>query len=178
VKKSVVITIEGISPLLMHRYPIEPLQVPVEKMSAEEAAEVATYRLNGIDSDLYVPGQAVQRALVAGAAYSKGKGRASLQKQVAACVLVPEDKLSLGAKSYVIDARPVMIPATRGRVVRYRPRLDTWRLKFELEFDNELLTEQQLRQVVDDTGQRVGLLDFRPERKGPFGRFNVTRWER
>jgi len=30
---------------------------------------------------------------------------------------------------------------------------------------------------VDDTGQRVGLLDFRPEKKGPFGRFVVTRWD-
>lgn len=31
--------------------------------------------------------------------------------------------------------------------------------------------------IVDDCGTRVGLLDFRPERKGPFGRFVVTKWE-
>jgi len=31
--------------------------------------------------------------------------------------------------------------------------------------------------VVDDAGVRVGLLDFRPERKGSFGRFMVVEWK-
>jgi hypothetical protein len=31
---------------------------------------------------------------------------------------------------------------------------------------------------VDDAGQRVGALDFRPEKKGAFGRFVVTHWEK
>jgi len=34
-----------------------------------------------------------------------------------------------------------------------------------------------LRHIVDDAGSRVGLLDFRPERKGPFGRFIVIEWK-
>jgi hypothetical protein len=48
---------------------------------------------------------------------------------------------------------------------------------FEIEYDTVLLKEEELRQVVDDAGSRVGLLDFRPEKKGPFGRFIVTEWK-
>ncbi len=168
--------IKGISPLLMHRFPLEPVQA-IGKKSKEEQAEIAAYR-DEETGELYIPGVAIQRAFIAAATYSKGKGRASLQKPVAACVFVDPDQCGLGTKDYKIDARAVVVPATRGRIVRYRPRLDTWEIAFSIDYDPELLTEQQLRTVVDDAGARVGLLDFRPEKKGPFGRFMVTVWER
>ena len=82
------------------------------------------------------------------------------------------------AKDYEIDARPVVVPATRGRIIRYRPRLDQWKVDFLLEDDDGLLSATQTRQILDDTGLRVGLLEFRPEKKGPFGRFKVTHWEK
>ena len=31
-------------------------------------------------------------------------------------------------------------------------------------------------QLVDDAGQKIGLGDYRPARKGPFGRFSVVSW--
>jgi hypothetical protein len=31
--------------------------------------------------------------------------------------------------------------------------------------------------VIDAAGKRVGLGDFRPACKGPFGRFVVTNWQ-
>lgn len=167
--------IKGTSALLMHAFPLQPIKA-IEKKTKEEQAEIAAYR-DPDTSALYIPGICLQRALVGAATFSKGKGRATLQKPVAACVLVAPERLGLGVKDYVIDARAVVVPATRGRIVRYRPRVDTWSTSFELEFDEELLTEEQLRIVVDDAGTRVGLLDFRPACKGPFGRFIVTRWE-
>ena len=174
--KQVSVTIKGLSPLLMHAYPMVPIEA-LEKKSPEEQAELAVYRDSANGQDLYIPGVAIQRALVAAASFSKGKGRATLQKQVAACVLVSPERVSLGVKNYLIDARPVVIPATRGRVIRYRPRLDQWQAVFTVDFDVNLLTEKQLRGVVDDMCSRVGLLDFRPEKKGPFGRSMVVAWK-
>lgn len=174
-EKSVAVTIEGISPLLMHAYPLAPIEA-LEKRPPEEQAELAAYR-DPETKELYIPGIAIQRALVSGASFSKGKGRASLQKVAAACIFVNPERVGLGTKHYEIDARPAVVPATRGRVMRYRPRLDRWRASFEISYDPTLLTEVQLRRIVDDTGSRVGLLDFRPERKGPFGRFHVIEWK-
>lgn len=173
--KNVSVTIEGISPLLMNAYPLVQIEAK-EKRSPEEQAEFAAYRIPQT-RELYIPGTAVQRALVGGAAYSKGKGRATLVKPAAACLLVDSEYLGLGTDKYVIDARPVVIPATKGRVVRYRPKIEKWSVSFNLQFDETLLTPEQVRRIVDDTGKNVGLLDFRPEKKGPFGRFMVTSWK-
>lgn len=167
-------TIKGLSPLLMHRFPLEPV-IAIEKKTKEEQAEIAAYRTP--DDELYIPAVALQRCLIAAATYSKGKGRATLQKPAAACLMVSPEYLLLGQGEYTIDSRPVVVPSTKGRIVRHRPRFDEWGVSFSIEYDDVLLTESQIRQIVDDAGARVGLLDFRPANKGPFGRFIVTNWE-
>jgi hypothetical protein len=158
----------------MHRFPLEPVAA-IEKKTKEDQAEIAAYRMP--TGNLYVPGTALLRALVGGAAFSKGKMRASLQKSAAACLMVSPEYLDLGTSEYIIDSRAVVVPATKGRVVRHRPRLDEWKVTFTLEYDDGLLSAVQVRQIVDDTGTRVGLLDFRPANKGPFGRFKVVLWD-
>jgi hypothetical protein len=173
--KTIRCKITGVSPLMMHAYPLIPIEA-LEKKTPEEQAEFAAYRAPDT-RELYIPSTAMQRALVGGAAYSKGKGRASLQKPAAACLLVTEAYLFLGTDKYEIDTRPVVIPATKGRVLRHRPRLDWWSTSFCLDYDDTLLSAKQVRQIVDDTGRNVGLLEFRPEKKGPFGRFVVDSWE-
>lgn len=173
--KTVLVTIDGTSPLLMHAYPLVPIEA-LEKKTREEQAEYAAYRIPG-SHELYIPGTAIQRALVGGAAFSKGKGRASLAKPAAACLLVGSEYVGLGVNEYTIDSRPVVIPSTKGRVLRHRPRLDKWKVTFSLDFDDTMLSDAQVRQIVDDTGKSVGLLDFRPANRGPFGRYVVTHWE-
>jgi len=172
--ESAQVKVKGVSALLMHSFPMVPVEA-LEKRPPAEQAELSAYR-DPDTKELYVPGINVQRCLIAAAAFSKGKGRASLQKQVAACLFVAPERITTGQKGYAIDARPVVIPATKGRVMRFRPRLDAWELSFKLEWDTTLLKESEVRRVLDDAGSRVGLLDFRPERKGPFGRFMVTEW--
>ena len=171
------VTIAGISPLLMHRYPMEPIEA-IEKKPAKEQAEIAAYRIPDDSGELYIPSVAIQRCLIAGATYLKGKGRATLQKPAAACVLTTPEYVGLGTDEYEIDSRPVVMPATRGRIVRHRPRLNEWGVTFGLEWDDALLSEKQMREVVDAAGQRCGLLEFRPAKKGPFGRFVVNKWEK
>lgn len=177
-QQSVSVQLTGQSPLLMNAFPRVPLEA-AEKKSPEEQAEHATYRDPGT-GELYVPGVNIQRALVAAASYSKGKGRATLQRQAAACLMVSPERILInggGVKDYVIDSRPVVVPATKGRVMRHRPTFDKWTLAFEIEYDDALLNAKDVRTIVDNMGTRVGILDFRPEKRGQFGRSTVTRWE-
>ena len=134
--KKVEVKIKGKTALLMHRFPMEPIEA-IEKKTKEEQAELAAYKNE--DGLLYIPGICIQRCLVNGSTYSKGKGRASLQKQVAACVMVEPEQINLGIKDYKIDARAVVIPSTKGRIIRFRPRLDDWKCSFFVEFDDVLL---------------------------------------
>lgn len=172
--KFVSVGIKGVAPLLMHRFPMEPVEA-VEKKTPEEQAKISLYENEGTP---YIPGVNLQRALVAAATYSKGKGRSTLQKIASAALFIEESALILNGltSKWVIDSRPVVVPATKGRIVRHRPRFDEWETHFTLSYDETLLTEAQVRRIVDDAGQRVGVLDFRPEKKGPMGRFVVTEW--
>ncbi|MGA2071633.1 MAG: hypothetical protein ABSG97_09815 [Sedimentisphaerales bacterium] len=173
--KTAEVEVKGKSPLLMHQYPMVPIEA-LEKKPSEEQAELASYR-DPDTGELYIPGICFQRSFISAASYSKGKDRASLQKLVAACVMVNPERISLGTKTFKVDARPVVIRATKGRVLRFRPRLDEWHCRFEVDYEDTLLTENQLRKVIDDSGERVGVLDFRPQCNGYFGRFMVTGWK-
>ena len=169
------VTIEGTSALMMKRYAEVPI-AGLEKKSPADQAEIASYRIPG-SKELYIPGVAIQRALVGAAAFSKGKGRASLQKVAAACLIVQPEYVGLGTDEYKVDSRPVVMPATKGRVMRHRPRLDTWKVTFGLEWDEILMKEDEVKKIVEDMGKRVGLLEFRPSCKGPYGRSKIVKWE-
>ncbi len=59
----------------------------------------------------------------------------------------------------------------------HRPRLDQWSFSFTLDIDTTVFDPKLIRSVVDDAGKKIGLGDFRPQRKGPFGRFVVVEWK-
>jgi hypothetical protein len=165
------VKIQGVSPLLQHRFIGEPPE-GMRNKPPQEQAELATYR-DIKTGELYIPVENLTRALISGASYSKGKGRSSLQKEVAAAVFVSPARISLGTKKFETDSRSVVIPATKGRIMAHRPRIDEWSAGFVIEFDETLLRKEQIVKILSDTGSRVGLMDFRPERKGPYGRFEV-----
>lgn len=171
--KSLTVEIKGVSPLLMHASRGEQPE-GFKNMSPEDQAEFAAYR-NPRTKELFIPVDNLSRALISGASYSRGRGRASLQKEVAAGVFLSPVEIGLGTKKYDVDRRGAVIPATRGRYMACRPRIDDWEASFKVEFDETLLTENQLLKILADTGARVGLMDYRPEKRGPYGRFEVTR---
>jgi hypothetical protein len=181
--KSVEVRITGLSALLMHRFPdiLEddgPNPVTV-KRKKEEAAELAAYRMpttDGSKGNLHIPAECMRQTLVNGAAYEKGKGRSTLAKFAAAAIFVSPDCIDLGTSEYEIDTRAVVVPATRGRIPRHRPTLRAWSVTFTIEYDETLLSEAQVRAIIDHAGAKVGVLDYRPQKKGPFGRFRVDEW--
>ena len=96
---------------------------------------------------------------------------------IPAGIALSEIVCPLGTKDFEVDSRSVVIPATGGRIMAHRPRLDEWKLSFTLEVDDSMFAPELVRQIVDDAGRKVGLGDFRPDRKGPFGKFVVTEWK-
>jgi len=95
--KTLAVKIKGKSSLLMHQFPLKKIDA-IEKKAPKEQAEIAAYR----DPDtkiLYIPSACIQRCFVNGGLYSKGKGRASLQKIVAASLMVSPERISLKRRS-------------------------------------------------------------------------------
>lgn len=173
-EQHVQVRIRGDSPLLMHAF---PATVPenLDKLPPAEQARVHIY--TDPKGKIVVPAECVRLTFVNGAVYSKGKGRGSLAKNVAAGLHIEPEYCDLMPQEYVIDSRPVVIPATRGRIVRHRAKWPEWELAFRVAFNDNLLTESQVRRIVEDSGKLVGLLDYRPAKRGPFGRFGIVEWK-
>ncbi len=184
------VEIRGLSPLLQHRFGEEAEQadskptrtVTVGYGTPREQAEKAVYRDQA--GCCYFPGQAIARLLrEAGSNHKQRGSRRSIKFIVPAGVIVPADAIAIldekgkAVKDFEIDSRPVTIPATKGRVMRHRPRWDTWTAEFSLEIDEDVLPVDLVHQLLEEGGRRIGIGDYRPERGGPFGRFEVLRWE-
>lgn len=57
-----------------------------------------------------------------------------------------------------------------------RPRMDEWNFQVDITIHTSQITELLIRSLFDIAGSRIGLCDFRPARKGTFGRFVVNGW--
>jgi hypothetical protein len=144
------------------------------KRDPVKEAEGRAYRMK--DGTLYVPAEAVKGCLVNSAAYKK-LGKYSAKPIIAGCVQILPQQISLKTKNYDIDERTVVIRG-RGRVIRARPTLDKWKLSFDLVYDTAFIQGSHLiRAMLEEGGQRVGIMDFRPAKLGSFGMFTVTKWE-
>ncbi len=184
--KTIEVEITGVSPLLMRRFD-EQAQEQVQSGTsggkalgtATEQAERAAYRLpsNGVIGNLYIPSSNILASIRKAAKFRK-IGKRSAITAICAGVSIRPDVLDLGTHTYEIDSRRVVNPATKGACMRHRPKLNTWKLRFFLEYDDRHIPSPEvLRGVVDDSGAIVGICDFRPEKKGSFGRFVVTAWK-
>lgn len=180
------VTIEGITPLLMNRF-TEETEVNLSgghsptirggRGTPREQAEKKAYKDQ--DGYLYLPGPNIFSCLVmAGAFHKAGRVKVTTQKSslIPAGIAVEELVCPLGTKDWECDSRSVVIPSTGGRIMCHRPRLDKWKVIFTLQVDDGMFAPTFVRLLVDDAGKKIGLGDYRPQRKGPFGRFVVSGW--
>lgn len=181
-------SITGLTPMLMHKWSEESeveestRTVHQQKRDPREEAEKVCYRRP--DKTLFFPGGAIARMLREAAGSHKQKGsRKSMRYVIPAAVIVMDDDISLldgdGRKlsTYEVDSRPVVIPATKGRIMRHRPKLNTWGAEFSLMIDETLIDPTFVHQLMTEGGTRLGIMDGRPERGMPFGRFQIVSWK-
>lgn len=180
--KTAVFTIIGTTPLLMHSTKGMSRQgESAQKMSAKKVPSAAEEAENNCyrdeEGDLYVPAIFFRQAAV-----TAGKGR-KFGKNYATTLLKgglmdPDRRAKLSdpstgeiLHSYGIDERPVVV--SKARVLRARPRFESWGADILLDYDEETLNPDMIADVLSVAGVRVGVGDYRPERGGWFGRFRV-----
>lgn len=182
----IIVGIKGMTPLIMNRF-TEENEVAVSsgtraaikgtKGSPREQAEPKAYR--DTDGRLYIPGPNIFSCIIAAGSFHKaGKSKVTTQKSslIPAGISVVELVCPLTSSLWEVDSRSVVIPSTGGRIMCHRPRVDEWSTTFTLDVDTAMFDPKFVRTIVDDAGKKVGLGDFRPARKGPFGRFVVSKW--
>lgn len=138
-----------------------------EETPREAAAKVAYKDAKG---EFYFPGAAIGRLLrEAGAAHKQKGSRKSVKFLVPAAVLVLDDAVTIlngdgktPVKDFEVDSRPVVIPATKGRVMRHRPRFDKWSARFQIRINETVAEPGSARRGWDRQGKAWILSNLEP----------------
>ena len=182
----VLATLRGISPLLMNPATEELLdqlrnRTPAQKRTdwpAEDEAAAKLYRDD--DGAIGIPSLNLFSCLAeAGRLVKSGKKQISTAKSTILPSILSIEEFFLPFKDdpeWVVDKRRGRNPNGGEMVCLVRPKFTDWEFDVTLEIDETEVDESIVRQLVETAGKKVGLCDFRPACKGPFGRFYVAAW--
>ena len=177
--KKINITIEGTTPLLMNKYNVEAElerqkghRITKTYDSKEEAKKSAYW---GKDKKLIIPSSCLYASILNASSFHK-IGKRSAKSILAGSLRIEPMEVPLNTNKYEIDVRPVVIQ--RNRVLKSRARLDKWKASFTIIYNENLIADAEIIKVVlKESGERVGILDFRPQKSGWFGTFHITKFE-
>ncbi len=177
--------ITGTSPLLMNRYNIEK-QLDSKKMKRvivqhipEVEAEEAAYWSSTGKRELVIPTGVIYAALLNASSFhkiNKRSARTILAGAMRVVALDGSEEIRLGTDKYIIDTRGVVI--NKARVPKSRAKLEKWGAEFYIVFNDNLIPNaEHIQPVLEEAGQRIGIMDFRPNRSGWFGTFEVDKFQ-
>lgn len=180
-------TLEGTTSLLMHSpasmQVAEPQQLG-RKVIPTAQAEAAASRYLLPDGNFYVKAIAVRNCLLSGAKGYRVTGtRRSAIAVLSAAIGMGDETFPLldgdgnvtPGDRYTVDTQRVNLKGV-GSVLRSRARIALpWKLICNFPFNSDLIATPLVQNVLVNAGEMVGLLDYRPEKKGWFGKFTVEK---
>jgi hypothetical protein len=140
-------------------------------------AEFHCYR-NG-NSKCFIPSEHVKQCLTNGGTQVKskmGNSRKSMTNIVAGLFSVTPEHIEIRDFD-TIDKRSAVNHNVKGRIIVVRPRWDNLDVSFTINVKNDTITKETVREILDQSGVMFGIGSYRPEHKGEFGVFEVTKFE-
>ena len=178
------VTIEGVTPLLMHKMSVAGLSKKPRTAETDYSDEWKSTAYLNERGHLVCPSANIESMLMNA---SKGRkigkhAEAKFMPQVTIQEFEPTIHmngnpitLDTVAENNWIDIRSVVI--NKNRVVRSRICIPVgWELRFTVVVKTPMISADELRDLLDTAGEIVGLMDYRPEKRGKFGQFEVTKF--
>jgi len=174
------VEIKGVTPLLFNRFIESTIASQVKKrVGATKEINVEDKLYKTTDGKIYTPATHIRGMLINAGKYFKiqGKGKATYSKIIGATVTIQPEAIVHENQKWEIFSISGVNPSTRGRTMIHRPMMKEWKLSFQLIFNPEEIPEDVMKNILDYGGNYVGIGDWRPEKKGQFGKFIVTKFE-
>jgi hypothetical protein len=197
--KTITLKIQGISGLLMHN-PAGSMtrDTTTASRSGKSIPTSDAEALNSLYVDsgdtrvdpaearqLYLPADALREAsLIASKSFRDRtrRGNASYEQRFSASVFLGTDRFPLvratGSGLITTDPADWVVHTKRAVVqgqgiMRSRALITDWACTGEFEYDTDTITPEEIAMIVTQAGKFPGVLDYRPGKKGPFGRFEL-----
>ena len=175
------VTIQGISPLLINRPSMLIGDISKDKKpqsdDVEGMAKIKLYLTN--KGKLYQPSTHLSGSLIEAGKHKKvvGKGKSTYSKICGYAVQIEPYEIEHKKQDWDIFSCLAVNPSTKGRNPLHRPRLKDWELTFKVVFDETEIAPSIMKELFDIAGRIVGIGDWRPAKKGHYGKFQVTNWK-
>ena len=182
-KQSVLTTkIEGVSPLIEHKWSEKALTMLRDKHAGikvknrearDPEAEFHSAYYKCEEGSYGFPAGGIKQCLINAAHKDIGLEKTLLRKSL---FIIPDDTINNLCAFETDD--PVMrediVRIGQGSTdLRYRPEFRNWSMIIRMEFDSMSLTQNTILNLVQRAGFGVGLGEWRPEKGGEYGRFQV-----
>jgi len=175
--------IRGTSPIILHQWSEKAKEMMRNKQQEgkktkarelrkpAEEAEAAAYRTES--GEVGILAMALKSAIVTAAHKDIGIEKTLVRK---ALFLICEDPglvIPFTACSEPIVREDMVRVGMGSADLRYRPEFRSWKALIEFEIDAELLQAADVLALVGRAGFGVGIHEWRPEKGGEFGRFEI-----
>jgi hypothetical protein len=180
--KTIEYKMTGTTPFLFNKFKIENVsnKNKAKHGSAGNDPEEWKEKIWAEGVKLFVPAYYVFGSVSEGAHYVK-EGKGSIKKKLMGCLLVKGEKFYLNyelpkaiekietedltrdsSKDVYLDIRAVKNPMTKGKNVRYRLGMRPgWFLHVMLEWDDTILSKDNIKNAIEHAGKFVGIGDGR-----------------
>jgi hypothetical protein len=134
---------------------------------------------------VYIPAMALKHSLVSASKYVGEKVKGRGQKQWTTFItagLIVNDNISLGIRAEDVEHKEVFVPSTGvvgagKRVWKRFPMIPEWHGRAEISIVDPSIKPDRLERYGQLAGLYVGLLWWRVEKNGQWGRFTVKEFE-
>jgi hypothetical protein len=189
--KTYEVTLRGISPLLMNPMSLEQLmdihnKVRKPQRTDVDLTEVASGKLyKDEEGHIGIPMQNLYSVLVEAGRNVSFKAKKNISTKDSTLVPI---FLTFHGEFFPFTNNPKWVPDLRRGinpgsvgvkvpVAVIRPKFNEWELVCVIDVDHKEISLESVRQLFEWGGKAVGLCDFRPTCRGPFGRFEVKEWK-
>lgn len=167
--------IKGTKPLLQHKMSLQQeaqLGSKTKRVAGQSRADNPEDYLYIVNGKIVQPAEHIIQAIIKRLTNYKiqGRGKKTYKEIGQGSIDIVPEFIEHKNQNWVVDSRTVVIPATRGRSIRLRPKLEEWELSFSVHLNSDDLPLEVLKSALDDAGREGGIGDYRPR----FGTFIVT----
>jgi len=186
--KKYLVTVEGITPYMQKRMDDVTLEVWEKSRKAiierpdiaqEDIKRAEFFCYRNPNGECYIPSEHFRCSFIQAGAYVKAKVgniKKSMKNIVAAMFFINPEEIIIPNYD-CIDKRSGVNKNVKARIIIIRPKWNNWKVSFTLIIDNDTLTDETIREIINYSGAYVGIGSYRPSTNGYFGRFKLIEME-
>lgn len=186
--KNFEVEIEGITPYMQHRMNDSDLEtweknrgriIERPELAKEDQLRAEYHIYRNANGEAYIPSEHIRGAMIGAGSFIKakiGNAKKSMKNIVAGMFSITPEEIIL-PENWIIDKRSAVNRTVKARIISIRPKWMNWKAKFTLHVDNDTITEQTIKTIIEYAGNYNGIGSFRPTNNGMFGRFKIIEFK-